>query len=218
MPKKTAQATVSEIAVAARGPRGQAKRQIIIDAAASLFAEKGYNATTLWDIAAKAGTQPGSLYYHFESRDDIVREVLKAAMNITGARVKAALENIPPDTPYIDRIALGIRTHITSVFQSDPYTSAYFRIINEVPEEVNRDYLEHPRAYGRYWHKLIIAAQAAGEIRADIDPTMFRMILFGAITWAQRWFKPEGGRLSVDQLSDSLIDMFMNGALPFDAG
>jgi AcrR family transcriptional regulator len=217
LPKKTAQAAVSEITVAPRGPRGQAKRQMIIDAAASLFAEKGYNATTLWDIAAKAGTQPGSLYYHFDSRDDIVREVLKSSMNLTSARVRGALEKIPPDTPYIDRIALGIRTHVESVFQSDPYTSAYFRIINEVPEEVNRDFNEHPREYGRYWHKLITGAQAAGEIRADVDPTMFRMILFSAITWAQRWFKPDG-RLNVDQLSDSLIDMFMNGVLPFDGG
>lgn len=192
----------------------EAKRRAILEAAARLFAQKGYNATTLQDIAAVAGTQAGSLYYHFSSRDDIVREVLSASMAVIEQQVRAAIKEAESKSgTYLERIKAGVRVHLRAVLSADPYTSAYFRIINEVPAPVYREFIEQPRAYGRYWHKLILAAQESGEIRRDIDPSVFRMLLLGGATYAQMWFSPKG-RLNMDQVSDVLLDVYLNGALP----
>lgn len=191
----------------------EAKRHAILEAAARLFAQKGYNATTLQDIAAAAGTQAGSLYYHFSSRDDIVREVLSASMAVIERQVRAAIREAESTSgTYLERIKAGVRVHLKAVLAADPYTSAYFRIINEVPAPVYREFIEQPRAYGRYWHKLIIAAQESGEIRRDIDPSIFRMLLLGGATYAQMWFSPKG-RLNMEQFCDALLDVYLNGAL-----
>src|SRR4051812_9092826 len=98
-----------------RAARGDAKRQDIILEAARVLGAKGYNGTTLSDIAQAAGVQTGSLYYYFSSRDDLIEEVLKASMTVTADRVRLALEQTPGDAPTIERIRRGIRAHLGTI-------------------------------------------------------------------------------------------------------
>jgi AcrR family transcriptional regulator len=192
--------------------RGELKREKILWAAAKIFAERGYSSTTLNDIAAAAGTQAGSLYYHFESRDDITREVLKCSMTTIDEHVHEAWARLPPDTPPIQKIKVGIRAHMATILSDDPFLPAYNRIINEVHPSIRDEFVQYPRAYGALWRALLQESQAAGEIRASVDTSVVRLLLLGSITWSQLWFDPQGSR-SVDDIADTLIDSFFNGVL-----
>ena len=192
--------------------RGELKREKILRAAAVAFAARGYSATTLDDIAAACGTQAGSLYYHFSSRDHITREVLKCSMSTIRDKVQDALSKLPPGTPAIQRIRVGIKAHMRVALSDDPFPPAYNRIINEVSPSIREEYVQHPRAYGRIWRDLLLESQKAGEIRRSVDTSVMRLLLFGSVTWSQVWFDRKGAR-SVDEVADILLDIFFNGIL-----
>ena len=192
--------------------RGEIKRTRIIWSAAEAFARKGYNATTLSDIAKAAGTQAGSLYYHFSSRDEIIREVLKCSMSTIADSVNAAWAALPADAPPLRKILVGIRAHIRTILSDDPFLPAYNRIINEVSETIRDEYVQYPRAYGAMWSELLAESQRAGELRASIDPSVARLLMFGSITWSQVWFDPKGPR-TADEIADELIDICFAGMM-----
>ena len=192
--------------------RGQIKREKILRAAAAAFAERGYSATTLSDIAAAAGTQAGSLYYHFDSRDDITREVLKSSMTTVMAQVREAWAGLPADAPAIQRIRVGVKVHIRAILSDDPFLAAFNRIINEVPLAIREEFAQHPRAYGDLWREVLIESRASGEIRASVAPSAARMLLFGSINGLAGWYRPTG-ECSADEIADMVVDIFCNGML-----
>lgn len=191
--------------------RGELKREKILWEAATAFAERGYSATTLTDIAAAADTHAGSLYYHFESRDDITREVLKCALT-TMDRVKEAWAELPPDTPAIERIRAGIVAHVRTILSDDPFLPAYNRIINEIPLALREEFASYPIEYGTMWRDVFLESQAAGEIDPSLDMSVARMMLFGSLNNLPSWFDPKGGQ-SVDEIAATAMRLFSAGML-----
>lgn len=191
--------------------KAEIKRRKILDAAAKVFIERGYSGATLSEIAEEAGTQAGSLYYHFESREHLVREILGLSLRNIVDRVAVGLDALSPGASALDRIREAIIAHLNSILLEDDYTATYDRIIDEVPDDVRNEFLNQPRAYGQVWQKLITDAQDAGEIRQDLDPTVFRMLLFGAITRSKLWFDPNG-RMTPTELGHEIFSVFFDGA------
>lgn len=181
-----------------------------------VFSQKGYSEATLKDIAEHAGTQAGSLYYHFASRDHIVREVLFRAMNGPAAAVRELVDSMPPSTSYVERIHQGMIAYLEIILGGDSYVAAYNRIINQVSEEVRLDYLQHPRAFGHFWQDLIEKGQSAGEIRSDFNPRLLMLHLMGSATWTFEWYDPKGSH-SPKEIADHLIRAFVEGAAPVQA-
>jgi AcrR family transcriptional regulator len=194
--------------------KGAATRQKVIFAAAKVLSDKGYAGTKLDDIAREAATKAGSLYYHVASREEISREVLNACMEMITEEVEAALAAIPEDSPFEEILRRGIDAHLRAILSDKPYMAAYNRIIYEVPEEMRAEFVTAPRRYAERWQQLILRAQDRKELRKDIDPTLFRLLLFGSVTWSQIWFK-KPGRMSLDDLTNHLVEVFLWGAAEF---
>lgn len=176
-----------------RGAKAAATRQRILDGAAKLFRAHGYAATPLNDIAAAAGMRAASLYYHFASKEDLVREMLRISAERTFAAAKRAVEVLPAGTPFEDRLAAAISAHLQELLGHADYTSADLRIVNQVPESVRREVLPIRRDYAAWWKGLLEQGRAEGAIRPDADLKLVRMLLLGAINWASEWYKPERG-------------------------
>jgi AcrR family transcriptional regulator len=191
--------------------KGQLKREKILWCAAKMFAERGYSGTTLSEIAAAAGTQAGSLYYHFDSRDDITRAVLKCATDVISSHVEAAWADLPASASPMERIGVGIRVHMQSILSDDPFLSAWNRIINEVEPTIRDEFVEYPRTYAKMWRDLIVQAQQSGQVRAAFDPSVTRLLLFGAMTWSLVWYDP-AGKCSPDVIADHVTEIFFRGA------
>jgi AcrR family transcriptional regulator len=195
----------------ARKPtKSELTKQRILDAAAKIFRSQGYSGARLSDIAATAGIQTGSMYYHFESREALVEEVLHLGIAVAGAHVREAVDALPPDASALDRLKAAIRAHTEVQLEISDYSSAHARIIGQVPPDVRRRNLVDQINYGEYWDGLLKAAVASGEIRDDLDLYVTRMLMFGALNWTSEWYRPRSGR-SVEFIADHALAILLQG-------
>ena len=191
------------------GPKSERTRQRILDAAARTFRDKGYSGTTLNDIAVAALLRAGSIYYHFDSKERLLEEVLDIGIARVSAAVRRALEALPPDTSPTERIRTGIEAHLRSLLYHGEYTSASFRIFGQAPRDVQNRVLSRRRAYADDWRELLQAAREAGETDPRRDLGLARMLLFGALNWSVEWYDPEKGTL--DDFVCEAAETFLHG-------
>ena len=194
-------------------PRGEQKRVRILDAAAEVLAARGFAGTMLSEIAEKAGTQAGSLYYHFASREELIEEVLRRGVSLTMAHVRATLDALPPGTSARDRLATAIREHVRYQLAVSAYARASARSTGQVPAEmrgrINREF----RRYGAFLDEVIAAAVREGAVDPGVDRSALRMLVIGAANWTPEWFRAGGGS-SVDEIADLLVRMMLAGTAP----
>ena len=189
--------------------KSERTRQRILDAAAAVFSEQGYQAR-LSDIAERAGMKAGSLYYHFDSREDLVAEVLHLGIEGAWDQVAAAVGRLPIAASPIERITVAIRAHTLSIVGRSAYATAQAHIVGSLPPELARAHRKDQREYGAYWHDLFEAAQRAGEIDGDVDIFVAQMLAFGAMNWTSEWFTP-GRHTTPEGLADQAVRLFLYG-------
>ncbi|MET4898890.1 TetR/AcrR family transcriptional regulator [Sphingomonadaceae bacterium jetA1] len=197
-------------------PKAAKKRDAILAAAARVVAVKGYAETTLAEIGEAAGTFAGSLYYYFANKDALIEEVLNIGTTSVSRPVEEALDRLQPDAPAWHRIKSALDAHMQQMLVGNDYISAYWKIVDQVPEEMRERHRQHPRAYGNLWRNLMREGQAAGIVRPEVDPNLAQLFLLGATIYALDWYRPNG-TLSPRDVSDRLADMFFRGVAPADA-
>jgi AcrR family transcriptional regulator len=168
-------------------------RQRVLDAAAWLFRQNGYAAVTLKDIAARAELQAGSLYYHFDTKEDLVDAVLSAGVEAAFAATRESVEALGPGADPVARLRVAVAAHLRVVLSEHAYASANLRILGQVPDATRERHLARQRAYGAFWRGLFEDAARAGAIRRDLDLSVLRMLALGALNWSVEWYR-EGGR------------------------
>src|SRR5262245_18145902 len=122
----------------ASGPaKALVTRQAVLDAAARLFRQRGYAAPSLRDIADAAGIQAGSLYYHFDSKEHIVAEVLRVGVESVLEGVSSAVARARAAVGRgVVLLEAAIRGHLEALLTHGDYTSANVRILGHVPPTV----------------------------------------------------------------------------------
>ncbi|MCW5747171.1 MAG: TetR family transcriptional regulator [Alphaproteobacteria bacterium] len=189
--------------------KSEATRLRILAAAARVFAQRGYADTRLSDIANEAGTFAGSIYYYFESREELVEEVLRLGVTGVFDAVRDRVEALAPGTSHRERITAAIETHLSFTLVQSVFAAANQRLFAQVPGEIRQRQIHVHRAYGNYWRKLLEGARRAGEIRRDIDLSVLRLQLLGAINWTVEWYKP--GKRSIEQIAAQLATTVFDG-------
>ena len=184
-------------------------RQRILDAAARVFSERGYSGTRLTDIAARAGLQAGSLYYHFDSREKLIDEIMHLGTRRTHAAAVERLAALPPDASPLRRLETLIENHLLLGLEQSDYSSASIKLIWQVPADIRERQLVEQRAYGALWRDELEKARAAGAIRSDLNLSTVRMMIAGALNWATDWYKPAGD--SPARLARDLVEMVLHG-------
>jgi len=197
------------MSAAPREAKSVRTRRRILDAAAEVFSEQGYGAR-LSDIAERAGMKTGSLYYHFDSREDLVAEVLRLGIEGAWDQVAAAVGRLPSTATPMERLAAAIRAHTLSIVGRSAYATAQARIVGSLPGELARAHRKDQRAYGDSWRDLFGAAQRAGDIDGEIDVFVAQMLAFGAMNWTSEWFR-DGLGTTPEQLADQAVLVFFHG-------
>lgn len=183
-------------------------RDRITDAAAELFLNRGYAQTTLRDIAAEAGIKAGSIYYHFDSKESLLLDVLQRGISVMEEAFQAAAE----DTRGADgkaRIRAHVRGHLSALFDHGPYTTNHVSAFHIAPESVRAAVIPDRDRYERMWTEFLTELQDGGEIAADVPTGLSRLALFGAMNFAVEWFDPARGNL--DELVEVIARQFWQG-------
>ena len=189
--------------------KSEATRQKILDAAAKTFRHQGYAATRLNDIADAAAMRAGSIYYHFDSKEQILEEVLTIGIRRVFDAVVLVVQALPDGVSNRLILRAAIEAHLAMLLQHGDYTSANIRLFDQLPSDVHKRQARLRVAYDDFWRELLAAAQAAGEIRADADLTMVRMFLLGALNWSLEWYRP--GAKPIAAMADDLCLLLFDG-------
>lgn len=184
--------------IEARG--GESRREALLDAAAAMFAAKGYDGTSIRDIAGAVGMLPGSLYYHFKSKDDLLIAVYRKGV----ARFEAAIDDALGSTggdPW-QAIEAACAAHLSILLDGGDYA----RIVNpEFVRSFPADMLPTLNAerdrYERHFEKLI----AALPLEPETDRWLFKVALFGSLNWSQTWYRK--GRYTPGDIAAAFIGM-----------
>lgn len=171
----------------ARVPRSDNRQPELLDAAAALFAQRGYAATSMRDIALAVQMLPGSMYYHFASKEELLVAVYEAGVGELAAAVRAASDADPDADPW-QRLESACRAHLETVLRSSDYAQVLIRVHpQDVPAVADR--LRELRAG---YEDLFRALISALPLPAGADRRALRLMLLGALNWARVWFDPSG--------------------------
>ncbi len=181
----------------------------ILDAAARLFREKGFAGTSQRDIATACEMQPGSLYYHFKSKDEVLAEVLDLGIIRVLEGVETALRGLGSDVSPRERLRVAIAAHLETLFHQGDYTSAHFRIWKLAPPEIQQRNLILRDRYEAIWVGLLREMKKDGAFRDDVDLRVLRLFLFGAMNWTLDWYQEQD--LTLPELAAMYAELLLRG-------
>ncbi|MFN3579477.1 MAG: TetR/AcrR family transcriptional regulator [Pseudomonas sp.] len=180
-------------------PRGR-----LLQAAAHLFASKGFERTTVRDLAAAVGIQSGSIFHHFKSKDEILRAVMEETIHCNTALMRAALEGL--EDPQQRLLAL-IRCELHSIMGgTGEAMSVLVYEWRSLSGEGQALILSLRDCYEALWLEVLEQARSAGLVQ--VEPFILRRLLTGALSWTITWFRPSG-EMSVDELADQALKMLL---------
>lgn len=191
--------------------KGEVGREGILNAAASLFRQHGYSGVSLRTIAQAAGIKAGSIYYHFESKDAIVIDILNIGILKVHDEVRVCIAAVPANAPASVVLRAALRGYLSALLEHGDYASANVRIFGQVPPLVREANLIARQNYEKYIDDLLLNLQQQGRIREEIDISHLRLLLIGALNATLEWFDPSKG--STEKLADDYADVFLKGLL-----
>jgi TetR/AcrR family transcriptional regulator, cholesterol catabolism regulator len=191
-----------------KGRKQADRRGELIRIAAHLFAQKGFKSTTIRDIADAAGIQSGSLYYHFDSKESMVEELIEhywttllANYREVGEAGLGATETarglIRASVLLLDECELALRLMLNDW----TYLSEIFPIMQERLDECRA-----------IWLDTLDRGIASEEFRSSIEPIIAYRTIMSSINGTARWFRP-GGSLTVQALADEMSAVFLDGVV-----
>lgn len=180
-----------------------ARRDDILQAAAALFASKGYAATSIRDIADSVGLLSGSLYYHFTSKEEILLEAHARGVAQVTEAVRAAIE--AHSEPW-QTITAACKAHLSVLLGPSPFSQVITPQFPGSFEGALRQTLLDQR---NDYEALLKGLVTDLSLPDQVDPRLFRLALLGALNWAQTWYR-ESGPSSPEEIANDIIDMFRN--------
>jgi AcrR family transcriptional regulator len=185
------------------------RRADLLRAAAVLFRSQGFAATTTRDIAAAAGMQSGSPFYHFKSKDALLFAVMQEGMHAALARQRAALPATAKQSPQAQLRGL-VQTHFQVLLGPD---SDFIPVMLYESRSLNSDQRAALSAlqseYEALWTPVLAALHASGALRAPVG--LARLLILGALNWSVQWFDP-GKSATVDDLTQAALALFLGEA------
>src|SRR3954470_10885947 len=180
------------------------RREELTRIAARLFAEKGYQGTSLADLAAALGVQKPSLYHHIQSKEDLLWEVAWE-----GAEAfHAALDAVPAEAAAADRIRLALRAHLAVVAAQLDVATVFVREWRFLSGERRDAFAAERRRYEERIRELFRAGVEESQLRTDLDVPTAALLFLSAANWAYTWLRPGAG---TDELADRLFTALLEG-------
>ncbi|MCB1957698.1 MAG: TetR/AcrR family transcriptional regulator [Rhodocyclaceae bacterium] len=187
----------------AEGGEPLSRQQLILHAAAELFASQGYDRTSIRDIAAKVGLLPGSVYHHFPSKEDIYLGVYREGFRRIMARVREAAA--AGRDPW-DRLQRACEVHVSGLVEGEHIERLTGHSLAMIDDHEVFDKIRGDRnAYEQVFRELIEALPLA----PGADRTLLRLTLLGAMNWVAIWYR--AGKYSSQQIADTMVAMLRRG-------
>jgi AcrR family transcriptional regulator len=191
-------------AVVRRGRPGHSLDSLL-DVAVAVFNERGYDATSMDELASRLGVTKSAIYHHVPSKVELLRLALDRALDALFAVTE---EPGATSGPAIGRLEHVVRGSVRVLVDELPFVTLLLRVRGNSP--VEQAALQRRREFDRVVTALVRAAETEGDVRPDVDPAITSRLLFGAVNSLTEWYRPDRG-LDADALADALVTTTFDG-------
>lgn len=189
------------------------RRQALLTAAARLFRDQGFDATSTRDIAAAVGMHSGSPFYHFKSKDALLFSVMEEGMHAALARQASALRSastavndLPANAPLV-QIRRLIRAHFDTLLgPGNDFVPVMLYEYRSLSAAQRASLARLQADYESAWTPVLEALHASGHLRAPVK--LSRLLILGALNWSVQWFDPQK-EATLDELTDAALALFL---------
>ena len=184
-------------------PRRQNNRQqALLNAAAKLFKAHGFEAISIRDISSQSGMLPGSVYYHFPSKDELLAAVYRSGLQHCLATVRAAIQVC--DSP-MQQLSTASRVHLHAILDNDP-SAVFVRILPRKRGVLFRKLVGMRDQYENVFRDLVNSLPLA----RNVDATLLRLTLLGALNYVPVWYHK--GSDDPDTVADQIVQRIFHGS------
>jgi AcrR family transcriptional regulator len=177
----------------------------LLAVAVEVFNERGYDRTSMRDLAGRLGIAKSAIYHHVSGKEELLSLALDRALSGLSAVADGTRAR---DEPAIARLEYLIRGSVEALEAELPYVTLLLRVRGNT--EVERAALERRRAFDRFAAELVVAAARDGDIRPDADPLISARLLFGLVNSIVEWYRPPR-RADPRSLADAVCTLAFDG-------
>lgn len=189
-------------------PLSSSRRQEILDAAAAVFAQKGYHGTGMRDIAERLGMKAGSLYFHLASKDAALEEVCAAGLQ---SALRAAEHAVGVGGDLNRRIRALVESQVRDLKVHGDYISVFVHERRQLTAQGQKRLSEVTRKHGALLDRIFEDARAKGELADGIEPRAARYAMVGLLRNFTQLYV-EGPIRDFDAVAAQVTEIFLSGA------
>ena len=190
------------------GPRHEILRAGILTAAADLFRQRGYRATTLDEIARRLGVSKPTLYGYFRSKEDLLAAIFHRAMSLFERDLAAIRASRGNPAAQLRRL---VRFHVGAVIAERSFLAVFFSEEANLPPRLGRAIRRRKARYDRSVRAIVEAGVRNGSVRTA-NPRLLVFALLGMANWVYQWYDPQGA-WDADTIADGFITLVESGYL-----
>jgi AcrR family transcriptional regulator len=198
--------------------RPDARPQELLDAALSVFAERGYRNTRLEEVAEEAGVTKGTIYHYFSTKEELLRRAIEHHHERGFGQLEALLAG--QRGPASARLRLLLRKGLSG---GDPVRRKQLLrlmqgVAHELPEVYSEWVVTGPHKLAQLVARVVEEGKSTGEFRADVDSDVAARLLISGLmlqmTWQQQCADIPGFSIDDDRMLDSSGEFFLHGLRP----
>jgi AcrR family transcriptional regulator len=187
-----------------RGRPGHS-RDSLLDVAVAAFNERGYDATSMEELAGRLGITKSAIYHHVPGKGELLRLALDRALDALFAVLD---EPEAQSGPAISRLEHVVRASVRVLSEELPFVTLLLRVRGNSP--VEQAALQRRRDFDRIVTALVRAAAQEGDVRPDVDPAVTSRLLSGTVNSLVEWYRPDRG-LDAAALADAVVSTMFDG-------
>lgn len=183
----------------------------ILDAAAGVFAQKGYQLTKLSDISDRLDMHVTALRYHFATKEVIAEEIVNKVVRISLSDVRALLEELGPEASARAKLQAMILRYMQVAAANMVYIAAHGNIVNQLPEAARAQHYGYLRDLLGIWRGVIAEAADSGELAEGLNPSIATQVVLGSLIWSREWYRPGLG--SPEMIAEQITRTLFGGLM-----
>lgn len=195
----------SRVPVPPRRGRPGHDLESLLAVAVALFIERGYDATTMEDLARRLGVTKSAIYHHVSGKAELLRLAVNRALDGLFAVTEATKAR---PGPAVERLEQLVRGSVIVLVEQLPFVTLLLRVRGNTA--VERAAVERRRQLDHIVTGLVTEAAAAGDLRVDVDPATTGRLLFGMVNSLTEWYRTGGG-VGAGELADAVVAVAFEG-------
>ncbi|HWU86641.1 MAG TPA: TetR/AcrR family transcriptional regulator [Kofleriaceae bacterium] len=182
----------------------------ILERAARVICQQGFEATSMQEIAVACGLTKAGLYHHVKTKEALLFAIMQYGMDLFEELVLARVAGIADP---LERLRATMARNVELVTQdSSKEVTIILHEHQTLTGAAQREINARKKQYVRFLESSFREAIERRQIR-PVDPTLAAFSFLGVVLWTYKWYRANG-RLSPTQLADGMIDLFFEGLLP----